>query len=128
MADIFKIINNINVETKNILASKEVSVSDYLPFMVNKALSYHNDTILYANEMNINNSLAKDIQYNYLFNSIKKRKRFYKWYKADEDNEIDLIVKEYKVNNQKAIQIKKLLTEEQMNILKKKYNTGGVSK
>ena len=128
MVDIFKIINNINTETKNILDSKEVSVSDYLPFMVNRALSYHNDTILYANEMNINNYLAKDMQYNYLFNSIKKRKRFSKWHKADEDNQIDLIVKEYKVNNQKAIQIKKLLTEEQMNILKKKYNIGGVSK
>lgn len=68
---IFSIVNNISYN-KN----QSLDISDYNPFIVNKAFSLYPDTILISNEMNINHHISKKMQHDYLFHMIRKRKRW----------------------------------------------------
>ena len=53
MPDLFiEIIPSI-LQTKKSVVNDDIDAKDYVPFMVNRSLSYHMDCILYANEMNL---------------------------------------------------------------------------
>jgi len=100
--------------TNNILSSREdifdESTSDqYVPFLINRALSYFPDTILYANDMNQYHMLSKSAQYHYYLNSIPKRKRFSKWAKKTSDETVVAISKMYQCNETRAQEIASLL-------------------
>ena len=73
-------------ETKENLLTEETR-KQYNPFIVNKALSHHIDCLLFVNEMNTRNYLDKDIQYSFLFNSIRKSKRYSTWEKKGIDDD-----------------------------------------
>ena len=60
---------NLVLHTKK--PEDELDFKDYAPFIVNRSLSYHIDCVLYANEMNLWPSTDKDMQYQYLLNSIR---------------------------------------------------------
>lgn len=106
--------------------NKEYILSDndykeYNPFIVNRGLSLFEDTILYAHEMNKNSHIDKKMQYDYLFYSIRKKKRWTPWPKKSNNSEILDIVKElYGYNDMKAKDALKILTEEQISELKNK--------
>jgi hypothetical protein len=87
---------------------------EYLPFIVNKSLSYFNDTLFHANEMNIHYHLSKQIQYEYLLHQVRPRKRFSKWLKKTEDKDIEYISKYYNISNKRATEYKTLLTKSQL--------------
>lgn len=93
----------------------------YVPFLTNRALSYHLDTILYANEMNLNHDLHAKAQFSYYISTVKPRKRFAKWPKAARGEDIAAIRKCYNVNTQRAIAMAKLLSESQLASLREKY-------
>lgn len=97
----------------------------YPTFIVNRGLSYFVDTVLYANQMNINAHLDKKMQYDYLFHSIKRKNRFAKWLKKDSDLDLDTIMTFYKYNATKAKAVLSILTEEQIKTLKERLNPGG---
>ena len=83
MPDLFKEIIPSILQTKKSVIKDEVDLKDYVPFVVNRALSYHMDCVLYANEMNVHCLTDKDMQYQYLLNSIRPMKRkFAPWQKA----------------------------------------------
>ena len=90
--------------------NKEQAVKEYLPFIVNKALSFYVDSILYANEMNLHNNLDNDLQYDYYLNSVRKQNRVFTWFKKDQDKTLDNISNYYSVNRQGAKEICNLLT------------------
>lgn len=99
----------------------------YVSFIINRGLSYFPDTILFANEMNQHASLPVVMQYKFLKGLIRRRKRFSKWgKKADDTDDVALIKKEYKVNTERAHSYLKLYTLEQLEMLRKKHNKGGV--
>jgi len=102
---------------------------NYLPFLSNRNFSYTIDTVLMANEMNRFPDCSKVLQFKYLFHAIKKRKRFAKWTKPPKPSLDFLIVKKYYGYNIKNTEIAmKLLTKEQLKIIKSKMNIGGDKK
>jgi len=78
-----------------------------------------------ANEMNINHHLDKRLQFDFLINIVRKKKRFSKWAKAQKSDDIEVIKEYYGYSNNKARQIHSLLSSEQIDELKKKVHRGG---
>jgi hypothetical protein len=117
----FDIVNHLNEKTKI-----ELDLKDYAPWIVNKALSFHPQTIYFANEMNSRFSLDKDLQYTFYKEGIPKGKRFGKWQKKSETPEIiDLLSRIYNVNAVVASQYAALMSEEQLQKLRENNKKGG---
>jgi uncharacterized lipoprotein YehR (DUF1307 family) len=99
----------------------------YAPFIVNRALSYHLDCVLYAQDMNLYPSADEDMQYQYLLNSIRPMKRkFVPWQKANKDKDIECVKEYFGYSNQKATEALRILTDEQIAEIRKKTDKGGV--
>jgi hypothetical protein len=116
----FDFVKAINEKTGNPMDTVPESEKQYLPFMVNRSLSFSPDTILYANEMNCQYMLDNRMQFDYLYHSVRRRKRFDKWIKKEESVEQDItaIMNHYKVSRRKAREYMSLLSEEQITALK----------
>ena len=100
---------------------------DYAPFIVNRSLSYHMDCVLYANEMNLYPGTDKDIQYQYFLNSIRPMKRgFQPWQKSKTDENIECVKAYFGYSNAKAKEALRILSDEQIAVIKIKTDTGGV--
>ena len=97
----------------------------YSPFIVNKALYPFPDTILLANEMNINNHLDSKLQFDFLLNSIRPRKRFAPWLKTSKIDNLDLVKEYYGYSDQKAKDALTLLTDDDLELIRSKLNKGG---
>jgi hypothetical protein len=122
----FDFINAINLTKKDLLAEDRVAIKDYTPYLVNRGLSYFPDTILYANEMNVNTGIPNDWQFYFFLNSIPKKKRFSKWFKKDSDTESFNLVKEYfKYSDEKTKEALTILTDTQLAMIKEKLYKGG---
>ena len=111
-------------ETKENLLDA-VEGKNYNPYIVNKALSHHVDCLMICNEMNVRPFLDKDIQYTFLLNSIRKRKRQHFWAKKEDEENINIIKQYYKMSNDKAYQALKILSMEQINYIKNKLENNG---
>ena len=120
----FEYLNAINVTKKDIMID-DVAERQYNGFMVNRGLSYFNDTVLMANEMNIHHQIDNRLQFDFYINIIRKRKRFSKWTKPDALGDVEVVKEYYGYSNEKARQALTLLTSEQINDLKKKVYKGG---
>lgn len=123
----FDFLNSINFSKKNLIEEKE-DEKQYVPFIVNRGLGYFQDTVMLANEMNYNCHLDNKMQYDFLRNTIRKRKRFSKWLKEDENQKLDIISKAYGYSRSNAKHVAHLFDNRQIEILKKKQSTGGQSK
>ena len=99
----------------------DITEKAYPAFMVNRALSYFNDTVLYANEMNVNHHIDNKLQYHFLINIIRKKKRFSKWLKPQEVNNLEIIKEYYGYSNEKAKSVLQLFNNEQIEILKRGF-------
>ena len=116
-------LNSINQNKNNLL--KEDPTAKYPAYIVNRCMSGHLDTVLFANEMNMNHHLPPDMQYSFFLNSVRKRKRFSPWLRKDEIKDLDLVKRYYGYSNEKAKQALRILTKEQLNFIKSKFETGG---
>lgn len=103
----------------------ERAEADFIPFLTNRSFSYHLDTIFYANEMNLNSHAPKLMQYDYLFNSIKPGKRF-GWQKKVEVEDVSVLQEYYKCSVRRAQRIRKVLNDEQMDMIKQRIIKGGI--
>lgn len=120
----FDYLNAINSTKKNLIVDEE-SEKEYNPYIVNKSLSYFQDTVLIANEMNRYAHLDKKLQFQFLINIIRKRKRFSKWFKPEVQDDIEVVKEYYGYSDEKARQVLPLLSLDQMGQLKEKVNKGG---
>ena len=118
-------LNSINFNKENLIKENPDIVKQYPPFIVNKCLAGHLDTVLFANEMNKYHHLDKDMQYSFLLNSLRKRKRFSPWLRKDKIEDLECVKTYYGYSNEKAQQALKILTPEQLNYIKKKLDLGG---
>lgn len=123
-AELFDFLNSINYE-KNDLLADEANVKVYQPFIINRGLSFGADTVLYANEMNRLWGAPKRAQYDFLRLSIPKKKRYNKWARADKLENMGIIQEYYGFSIDKAKAALKILTEEQIDVIKKKLYRGG---
>ena len=120
----FDFVNSITYTKKDIM--NDINEKEYAPFLVNRSLSYHQDTLLYANEMNRRFDISHKLQYHYLLNSIRKRKRFAKWIKPERIDDLKIVMEYYSVSRQKAEEYITILSDREMIILRTRMNKGGV--
>lgn len=128
MSNPFEYLNAINSTKKDLMTGSEndeLAEKNYVPYITNKTLSYFPDTIMYASAMNLHHGLDNKLQFHYLINSIRPRKRFTKWVKRQEDNDLDAIAEYYGYNRQKSEQALTLLSPDQLKIIKNKLQKGG---
>ena len=123
----FEYINAINTTKKDIMVD-DIAESKYTPFMVNRSLSYFPDTILYANEMNLNHHIDNRLQFDFFINIVKKKKRFSKWAKPINIENLEFIKEYYGYSNEKAKSVLSLLNDAQINELKIRMYKGGKRK
>jgi hypothetical protein len=119
----FDYTNSINQTKKNLMrdtANDKLAEKDYAPFLTNRALSYHNDTVFYANEMNIRHHAENILQYEYLLNIVRPKKRFAKWVKKDNESDVNFVKEYYGYNDTKARQALEILSENQLRNIKEK--------
>lgn len=120
----FDFVNSINYTKKDLMKDPEVSETSYVPYVVNKALSYFPETIMYANEMNRVQADGK-LQYHYLLNTVRPGKRFAKWVKKDDTESIELVKLFYGYSTEKAQQALTVLSRENLHYIKQKLQRGG---
>ena len=110
-----EVLNSINYSKEDIFGSlPQVTDKEYAPFVVNKCLSYFPDTILQANNMNISHHIDNRMQYHYLMFGLRKRKRFSKWSKSKQEQDIEAIKSVFGYSNAKAEECIKILNEKEI--------------
>ena len=97
----------------------------YPPFIVNKCLAPFQDTIMLVNEINQLHQLDKKLQYDFLLNSLRSRKRYTPWMKAKKLKNLEYVKEFYGYNNEKAKIALDILTDEQISAIKQKMIKGG---
>ena len=118
-------INSINQTKKNIIDEDPSIEKDYSPYVINRIYSGHLDSVMFANEMNKYHFLPKNMQYSFYLNSLRVKKRFSPWLRKDEIKDLDCVKRYYGYSNEKAKQALKILTKDQLNFIKSKFETGG---
>lgn len=110
---------------KNDLMVDDDAEKGYSPFMINRGLSYYQDTVLFANEMNRASHIDNRMQYDFLRSAIRPRKRFSKWHKKSVPAKIEVIKEYYGYSDAKAESVTDLLTDDDINHMKGVLSKGG---
>ena len=126
MANLGDFLKAINITKENLLEEDSLAEKEYVPFVVNRTLSYFPDTVLYANEINLRGHLDNRLQNDYLLNSIRKKKRFSRWLKPEQNEDIDAIKEYYYCNYRKAYEIARILTADQLSLIHERLKRGGL--
>ncbi len=124
MPQLKEYLNAIN-HTKENLMEDSFNERKYPAWVVNRALYAHPDTILLVNEMNVNNHLESKLQFDFLLNSIRPRKRFAPWLKTSKIDNLDLVKEYFGYSDQKAKEALTLLTDDDLELIRSKLNKGG---
>ena len=125
MADLFKEIIPSILQTKEYALLTEQDEKSYSSFMVNRALSYHRDTALIANEINRYPNLDNKLKYDFLLNIVRASKRPYsKWFKKAKSVDLDVVKEYYGYSDAKAYEALKILTDDQIAVIKKELYKG----
>jgi hypothetical protein len=120
--------DSVSFTKKNLMkgtANDELAEKLYKPFLVNRSMSYHHDSVLFANEMNMRPHLDNKPQYEYLLNSLRKRKRFAKWVKEKPDVSVEMVMEYYGYGRSKAEQALRVLTDDQLAMIEVALDKGG---
>ena len=122
----FDFVRQINHGKKNLIDETPELEKEYKQFIINRALSFNHDTVLYANEMNLKNHLDSKLQFDFFLNTIRPKKRYGKWLKRESNDVLELIKTYYKCSYAKAREYATLLNDSQLNIIKQRIDTGGL--
>ena len=118
-------LNSINLTKKNLIDENPSIEKEYVPYIINRIYSGHLDSVMFANEMNKYSFLDKKIQYDFYLNSLRSKKRFSPWLLKDTLKDLVYVKRYYGYSNEKAQQALKILTKEQLNFIRLKFETGG---
>ena len=119
-------LNSINFTKEDLMKDEDpMWEKKYPAFIVNKCLAGHIDAIIFSNEMNMNAHLDPKLQYDFYLNSLRKKKRFSPWLRKDKVTDLESVKEYYGYSNEKACQALKILTQEQINFIKKRLDVGG---
>ncbi len=118
-------LNSINYTKENLIDEDSSVETEYPPYVINRCLSGHLDCIMSVNEMNQFHFLPKKLQYDFFLNILRTRKRYSPWLRKEEIKDLDLVKRYYGYSNEKAKQALRILTKEQLNFIKSKFETGG---
>ena len=119
-------LNSINLSKKNLLHSDDPAwAKKYPAFIINKCMSHHMDTIMYANEVNQYPELDNVLQYDFFINTVRPRKRFSPWGKKEKTQDLDIVKQYYGYSDEKALDALRILTSDQLDFIRSKLDTGG---
>ena len=118
-------LNSLNYNKENLINDEPHLIKEYPPYIINRCLSGHLDAVMYAQEMNKYHFLDKDLQYNFYLNILRKRKRFSPWVRKEKITDLDYVKRYYGYSNEKASQVMKILTPEQISYIKQRLDIGG---
>ena len=119
-------LNSVNFTKENLIEEDPSVIKDYPPYIVNRCLSGHLDTVMFANEMNKFPNLDKALQYHFFLNTLRKKKRFSPWLRKDKVTDLEIIKQYYGYSNEKALNALKILTPDQINFIKQRLDIGGI--
>lgn len=125
--DVFKdILHSIQRSKKDFSQDPEFEKT-YKPYLVNKALSHHVDSIYFANEMNVRHGLDADLQYHFYLNTIRSMKReFQPWVKKEKNDILDAVKEYYQFSTTKALMALSILSDDQVDHILEVTKKGGV--
>ena len=127
MPELKEYLNAINHTKERLLDSEDEEwEKKYPPFIVNKCVYPFQDTIMLVNEINQLPHLDKKLQFDFLLNSVRSRRRFSPWLKASRIEDLEYVKEYYGYSNDKAKQALDILTDEQISTLKHKLRKGGM--
>ena len=119
-------LNSINQTKKNLIDEDPSTEKEYAPYIIiNRCLSGEIDCIMFVNELNKHHFLSKKMQYDFLINILRVRKRYSPWLRKDTIKDLDIVKRYYGYSNEKAQQALRILTKEQLTFIKSKFETGG---
>jgi alpha-amylase/alpha-mannosidase (GH57 family) len=104
----------------------ELAEKGYKPFLTNRSLSYHSDCIMYVNELNINHQIDSILQFDFLINSLRPRKRYSKWAKAESNSDLEIIMEYYGCNLRRAVDALNILDDNAISMIKEQLEKGGM--
>ena len=129
MSNPFDYVDSINNKKNNMMRcteNDELAEKEYNPWIVNTALSNFPDTILHVNEINQHHDIPKRAQYEFLLNSIRRKKRYASWAKKPKNDDIlEMVMEYYTVNVHRAREYLSLMSDEQIVELRSQFATGG---
>jgi len=125
MAELKDWLNSINQTKKNLIDEDPSIEKDYPPYIINRCFSGHLDAVLFANEMNMYSFLPKKMQYDFFINTLRTKRRFSPWIRKDLVDNLDCVKRYYGYSNEKAKQALKILSKEQLDFIKSKFEIGG---
>ena len=123
----FDFIKAIN-DSKDVMKDNSLAEKDYIPFLINRGLSFFQDTVIQVNEMNRLHFLDNKLQFDYLLNNIRPRKRWSKWLKPDKIDNLEIVKTYFGFGNEKAKDALEVLTNENIENIKNKLAKGGMEK
>ena len=118
-------LNSINHTKQNLIDEDPSLEKEYSPYIINRCLSGHIDSVIFSNEVNKYPNLDKKLQYDFLLNSLRKKKRFSPWFRKDQIKNLEIVKQYYGYNNEKAKQVLNILTKEQLSFIRDRLETGG---
>ena len=118
-------LNSINHTKQNLIDEDPSLEKEYSPYIINRCLSGHIDSVIFSNEVNKYPNLDKKLQYDFLLNSLRKKKRFSPWFRKDQIKNLEIVKQYYGYSNEKAKQVLNILTKEQLSFIRDRLETGG---
>ena len=123
----FDYVNSINYSKKNLMEgtdNDELAESDYVPFLTNRSLSYFPDTVFYSNEINQYPHADNKLQYDYLLNSVRPKKRYAKWVKNTDSDDLEIVKLYFNYSTNKALQALNVLSPKELEQITNKVTRG----
>jgi len=118
----FDIVSSVSHNKKRIIDAE--NEQEYNAFIVNRALSYYPDTLMYAQDMNTNHHTPSLLQYDYYLNSLRPKKRFSKWFKKEKLETLTAVMQYYGYSYRRAVETMNTLTSDQLDGIKKTMTIG----
>ncbi len=126
MTNVWDWLNSINYTKENLL--NEEDIKQYVPYVVNRSLSYHLDSVLFANEMNRFSHLNPRFQYLFYLYSLKKRDRRSRWIKKEDSENLQAVKIYYDYSDRKAYEALSILSKDEIEYIKNKLENCGFKK
>lgn len=124
MSNVWDWVKSINTSKVNLVEEGE-EIKEYVPYVVNRSLSYHLDSVLFSNEMNRYPQIPASAQYYFYLYGLPRKNRYSKWEKKENSNELEMIKRYYDLNDSKAFEVLNILSKTQIEYIKNKLENCG---
>jgi hypothetical protein len=121
----FDVIDDLSYSKKNLMAEdREACLKAHSPYLTNRHFSYHVDTLMYANDMNVLHHVDPDMHYRFMFDVVRPKKRFSKWHKPQDMDRVKALSEWYRINTTRARELLRVLTTDEVDSIMKRLGSG----